>query len=174
MRKWDRYLKFLGACVIASALTLGGVAFASSSAPVSPAAQDVIGGTSSGTNLSTTGGVHVTLVTLTLPAGSWVVSSQTTIVNFGPSDYFRCQITAGGVEIGSGTTMVGDPNLFGAQGPGVYVAGRGLIGWVTTKSSLSVSLNCWHDNDTPDGYGPPYVDGGAVLWAHKSRQLSSP
>ncbi len=164
--------------VVASAATgaLVFTAWASASprrAAVTSPPKDVLAETSSNTNLSTVGGQETTVISMTLPAGSWVITSEDTLVNFGPSDYFRCAIQAPGTtQIASGSSMVGDPNLSGAQGPGVYVAGRGLVGSLKSTSSFTASLVCSHDNNTPSGNGPPYVDAGAVMWAHVSQGLS--
>jgi hypothetical protein len=124
-------------------------------------------------NLSKTGGEGVTLTSLTLPAGSWVVSAEATLVNFGPSDFARCQIYANGKQIASGATMVGNPNLSGAEGAAALVAGRGLIGAFEISTTVPAELRCLHDHNTPSGEGPRYVDAGAVLLAHKSASLSS-
>jgi hypothetical protein len=163
----------LVAAVLGAVLALAGVGYAASSAlTITGKTTDALAETSSSTNLSTSGGQPVTLTSLSLPAGSWVLSSETTLVNFGPSDYTRCQILAGGNQIASGTTMVGDPGIPGSQGPAAYVAGRGLIGSVHTKTVVTASLVCWHDSPTPVGQPAPYADVGAVLWAHKAPVLS--
>jgi len=133
---------------------------------------DALAETHSNMNLSTTGGGEVTITSLSLSPGSWVVSAEATLVNFGPSDFTRCQITANGSQIASGTTMVGNPGLGGAEGAAALVAGRGLIGAFETSTTVPVELRCLHDHNTPSGAPYVYVDAGAVLWAHKSASLS--
>jgi len=122
-------------------------------------------------DLSATGGQKVTILSFTLPAGSWILSAEATLVNFGPATYARCQITADGTQIASGTTTVGDPSLPGANAEATTVAGRGLLGSVKSSTSFSAALKCWHDESTPAGEAVPYVDPGAVVWAHKSPNL---
>jgi hypothetical protein len=158
----------VGSTVMVSAvLAVGGVAYAGFTT-VPSAATDAVAETSSSVPLSQSGGVPVTVTSLSLPAGSWVFSSEATLVSWSPSDYARCQITAGGNQIASGTTMVGDPNASGAHGASTFVAGRGLIGSFRSSTPFDASLRCWHDADMD---APPYIDPGAVLLAHNSTHL---
>jgi hypothetical protein len=153
---------------LAVALSAAGVAIAGSETVVTEKTKDAFTESSSNINLSTSGGTPVTITSIQVPAGIWVVSGEATLVNFGPSDYFRCVIKENGVQIASGATMVGNMNLPGNQGPGTYVAGRGLIGgFKASGTSTSVELACQHDHNTPTGEGPGYVDAGAVLYLHK-------
>ena len=115
--------------------------------------------------LSRTGGEAVTVVSIWLPAGAWVLSSEATLVNFGPGDFARCVIIAGGTQIASGATFVG------GDAGAALVADRGLLGSVLRSTGFRASLRCLHDSPTPAGLGAPYVDPGAVLWAHKSPAL---
>ena len=153
---------------LATVVSAAFVAIAMSETIVSGTSKDAVSESATNTNLSTTGGAPVTITQMTLPSGAWVVSAEATLVNFGPSDYVRCKIEENGTQVAAGTSMVGNVNLTGNQGPGSYVAGRGLIGAFKTSSPVPVALVCEHDHSTPAGEGPPYVDGGAVLWAHKS------
>lgn len=175
MPKWPRTFsrsKLLVLFGIGAALT-GGVAYGSHSATaVTGHTRDALVETHVSHDLSHTGGQKVTIISFRLPAGAWVISSQATLVNFGPSDFTRCQIRAAGAQIASGTTMVGDPTLPGAQGPAAIVVGRGLLGSVRSSSRFTVSLRCWHDTSTPAGQPAAYVDPGAVIWARKSPSLS--
>jgi hypothetical protein len=150
------------------ALSAAFAAIAMSDTIVTSTTKDALTENATGLNLSTTGGTPVTITSMTLPSGAWVVSADPTVVNFGPSDYFRCLITENGVQVAGGATMVGNPNLPGNQGPGVYVAGRPLIGGFKTSTSVTLALVCAHDHNTPSGEPPPYVDRGAVLLAHRS------
>jgi hypothetical protein len=160
-------LAAIGALIFAAFASASSLRAAASSPPT-----DKLAETSSNMNLSTVGGQDTTILSMTLPAGSWVISSEDTLVNFGPSDYTRCQIVAAGKQVASGSTMVGDPSQTGAEGPASFVAGRGLVGSVKSTSSFSVSLDCSHDHDTPGSNAPPYVDSGAVIWAHLGPRLS--
>jgi hypothetical protein len=131
--------------------------------------------TTANTNLSTAGGVYSVVESLPLPAGKWVVHADNTMVNFGPSDYTRCQLFSGATGLPGGhAAMVGDPQLFGSQGPGAYVATVSETDGVVLTAPGTVSLECGHDN--PNG-STPYIDAGAVLWAHHAAslaQLSTP
>ena len=140
--------------------------------PIVPGtAQDALVESDASINLSRTGGERVTIVAMTLPAGSWVLTAETTLVNFGPATFARCQIIAGGQQIASGATTVGDETLPAANARATFVAGRGLLGSVRRQSSFRAALRCLHDESTPSGQPAPYVDPGAVLWAHRSGNL---
>jgi hypothetical protein len=138
---------------------------------VSGTARDALRERHVSVDLSATGGQKVRVLSFTLPAGSWVLSAEATLVNFGPATYARCQITADGVQIASGTTTIGDSSLPGANAEGTTVAARGLLGSVRSSTSFSAALKCWHDESTPAGQPVPYVDPGAVVWAHRSSDL---
>jgi hypothetical protein len=143
--------------------------------PTNTATADIVRNTTANKNLSSTGGVSnaVTIVSVTVPAGSWVLSATDDAVNFGPSDYTRCAISAGNGMVGGVTTVVGSPNLSGNMGAGSYVAALATIAPVTSTTSFVASLQCWHDTSTPAGYGPPYIDANAMLWAHPVAALDS-
>jgi hypothetical protein len=153
-----------------AALALAGAGYAVSSTGTLPSnTTDGFAETSAATPLGMSGGTHVTVASLALPAGAWVLSSEASIVNFGPSDYTRCRIVASGVQIASGTTLVGDPSQPGANGAGALVAARGLVGSVVHSTPFTAALDCSHDSSNSN----PYVDPGAVLWAHAAPVLSS-
>jgi hypothetical protein len=109
-----------------------------------------------------------------LPAGSWVFSSETTVVNFGQADYFRCKIVSGRKQIASGTSTVGNPGRASSK-PAVpraasTVASLGLIGTAVEPRRFTAFLACWHDLKTK---GPAaYIDPGAVLIAHPTGSIS--
>ena len=153
---------------VAAFVVLGASAYAVTRV-VSSSASDAVRSSSANTNLSATGGANTTIVSVSLPAGSWVVTSAETAVNFGPSDYLRCGIYAGNKQISGNATMVGIASGTGNQGPGAYVASLSGIGSFTTTGNKTVSLECEHDNTMTAG--PPYIDAGATLWAHKADSL---
>lgn len=165
-----RRLPLLGVTLVA-VLGLAGVGYAASNLTVPPGTTDALVESPANMNLSTTGKKSVVVDQMSLPAGSWVLSSEATVVNFGPSDYVRCEVYAGGHQIASGATMVGNGALTGGRGPGAYLAGRGLLGSVTSNGPFIAVLYCSHDNSTPSGQPAPYVDAGAVLWAHAAGTL---
>lgn len=158
------------ALILAGSTIAGGIVHADSSAPAATVT-DYVRSSSSNTNLSTVGGVNTTIVSVSLPAGSWVLSADATAVNFGPSDYTRCKIYNGSTFLTQATTMVGDQSLPGNMGPGAYVASVGTIGTIKTATAVTASLECSHDNATPSGDAVPYIDADAVLWAHRSAGL---
>lgn len=129
--------------------------------------------TQSGTNLSTTGGAVTPIVTLNLPASSdgthYVLTAQGDLVNFGPSDYTRCNLVVNGTQIADVSTIVGDPAATGSQGPAAFLSPFSLTGGVDVPARGGTAvLGCWHDNTSG---ATPYVDGGASVWAHQSESL---
>jgi hypothetical protein len=156
--------------VVTAALVTGGAAYAASSSTPTAGRGDTIATTSANTNLSATGGVETTIATVALPTGSWVLHASGDVVNFGPSDFTRCQIVVGSTQIAAVSTLVGDPTATGNQGPAGLLSTFALVGGAvnaTTTTELA-ALRCEHD--TTNG-STPYVDGGASLWAHKTTSL---
>jgi Flp pilus assembly protein CpaB len=162
-----RKTRIAAVAAAAALVPVGGAAYAALNT-VPTTANDAVAETSASVPLSQSGGTPVTVTSLSLPAGSWVLSSELSLVSWGPSDYTRCQIVANGNQIASGTTMVGDPNVAGAHGASSLVADRGLIGVVRSSTPFGASLRCWHDSTMSS---PPFVDPGATLLAHKSGSL---
>jgi hypothetical protein len=162
-----RKLRVLIPVTLTTLLVAGGGAYAALNA-VPATATDAVAESSASVVLSPTGGVPVTVTSLSLPAGAWVLSSEATLVSWSLSDYTRCQIVVGTTQIASGTTMVGDPAASGSQGASTFVADRGLMGVVRRTAPFTASLRCQHDHDVAS---PPFVDAGAVLVAHKSDSL---
>jgi hypothetical protein len=156
-----------------AAFAIGVVASAAANIVTVPStAKDAVIHTTAAKSLSTTGGAETTIISVILPAGSWVISATVTLVNFGPSDYTRCQIVAGTTQIGAATTMVGNPTLTGAQGSAPFVATLSTMGaFKTSAVATTVNVNCSHDHSTPPPNGPGYVDPLATLHAQKSASL---
>ena len=154
---------------VLAASALAGIAQASSHPGLAARAiaYDKVKISPSHTDLSGYGMTNVTVISMFVPAGSWVVSAKGDFVNFGPSDYTRCTILANNDQISGGiTAMVGNPNLPDAWGPGAYVQAFSDIGTVTSAIAINLTLQCSHDHYTPSGYALPYVDAGVTLWAH--------
>jgi hypothetical protein len=149
-------------------LTASGVAVASSGGQGLVTANDVLQNSAANINMSATGGTPVTIVSEKLAAGSWIISGTATVVNFGPSDYTRCDLAKGNSHLVQGSTMVGNPNLAGSMGPGAYMASVSAIGTITSTTAFTARLRCFHDTSTPSGDPVPYVDSDAALWAHRS------
>lgn len=160
------------AAVAATAL-IGGAAYAASTTMTASKTDNLVSSTAN-TNISTTGGVWTPILTMQLPTSTshtqWVLSASGDIVNFGPSDYTRCQIVVNGIQIAAESTIVGDPNQSGAEGPAPFVSPFSLTGGADApKSGGIVHLNCEHDHSNGAG---PYVDAGVALLAHQTTSLS--
>ena len=95
------------ALIGAAAPTLAGSLQSAPPQRVPSTTQDAVRETSASVNLSATGGRGNGLDRFP-PPGSWVLSAETTLVNFGPATYTRCQIFAGGAQIASGAVTIGD------------------------------------------------------------------
>jgi len=135
--------------------------------PRAAAATDVVVSTQAQTPLSTTHD-KTTVLTQHLRAGSYVVSATASLVNFGASDYTRCQITLGDTQLTAVTALVGDGTATGNHGDGAIVMPMPLQSGVVVPAGGDVlSLRCWHDHDGVS----EYVDGGPVLAAHRSDSL---
>ena len=104
-------------------------------------------------------GAPVTILSMTIPAGKWVVNAKVNPVNFGAADYVRCRIIAGITQKDAGATLLGNaaPGPTGEMGPSV--AQIALQAVVTTTSSKVFKVDCQHDFPTPG----IYVDPGAKI-----------
>src|SRR5712664_1076905 len=150
--------------IVALGCTVGALASASKAY----AQDDVHSRSAQSVALSRSGGLSTTVLSIQLPAGQWVLSSTVTLVNFGPSDYTRCQLFSNDIQIGSAATMVGSPSYPGSQGDAPYVATLGITAAFSSDVDAAVALRCGHDHDTPSPHDPGYVDPGANVWAHQS------
>jgi hypothetical protein len=141
--------------------------------PQGPGGQDIVASSPSNTNLSTVGGTVTPVVTIKLPTSPdgthYVVTAQGDLVNFGPSDYTRCNLVVSGTQVAAVSTMVGDPAASGAQGPAAFLSPFALTGAVNVPATGATAvLGCWHDNTNG---ATPYVDVGAAVWAHQTTSL---
>jgi hypothetical protein len=101
----------------------------------------------------------VTVVSVTLPIGHWVVQSEATAQGLNDiADVVRCFIVAPGVRVGHATEV--------GNASGYPIVGQlsSTVGLNLTASTL-VRLRCNHDNNTGDAYG---IDLDASLWAHRA------
>jgi hypothetical protein len=115
------------------------------------------------------------ILTLTFPASSsathYVLAAQGDIVNFGASDYTRCNLPVNGTQIGAVSTIVGNPTASGAQGPAAFQSPFSLTGAVNVPATGGTGvLQCWHDHTNG---ATPYVDGDASVWAHRTASLKT-
>jgi hypothetical protein len=98
-----------------------------------------------------------------------VITAQGDLVNFGPSDYTRCQVLVNGTQISSVSTTVGDPNPSSSVGAAGLVVPFSLTGAVNAPATGGTAvLQCWHDFSNG---AAPYVDGNASIWAHRTGSL---
>jgi hypothetical protein len=130
-------------------------------------------GVNPGTSLPATGGQWQAILDLRLPAGDWVLQADETIVNVGPPDFARCMIAedtptpqdpSGRVSLDQQSTVVGN------AGQAVTAAALSETAAVPLKASTTVTLFCDHRSTLPAA-NLPYVDPGAVLWAHPAAGL---
>ena len=142
---------------------------ATAAGAVNSTTSDVVVSTSASKTLSKTGGAAVTIASVTLPQGSWVLTLHASLVNFGPSDYTRCSLYTSSTNIGGATATVGNPVGTGSMGPAAYVSTISFATAIRTSSNAAISIRCYHDSTNGSA---PYVDGGASLVAHRSPSLS--
>ena len=109
------------------------------------------------------------ILTMTLPAGRWVLHADLSVYNKGPSDFVGCVI---GDEVtpslNGHRTIVGDPTAKGNVGPAALMGVISETAAVTFETPTRVFVKCEHD--TAKG-AAPFVDPGASLWAHQSGYL---
>jgi hypothetical protein len=110
--------------------------------------------TASSVSLPDGGATLGAVESVSLPAGTWQVTTNLTAINFGAGDYVRCQIQAAGTRIDGGST--------------VYLADR--VAGVVNMASLfaqqptNVVVLCEHDSAAASS-GQFYVDPGATITA---------
>jgi len=151
-----------------AALAAGGVAYGVSAAPTATAT-DSVAHSSAGSVLPATGGSTVTVLSLHLPAGKYVLSGAGDLVNWGPSDYSRCKILVGSTQVAAVSTIVGSPAGAGNFGAAAFVSPFALTGGVSVGSAgADASLQCWHDSTNGS---QPFVDPNASLYAHRTSSL---
>ena len=145
--------------VLASAITLGmtpSLAWAKSPTVVQVR-------TSVSVPLSDAGATLLQVEAVTLPAGSWTITTNATAVNFGAGDYVRCNLQTGGSVIDGGAT--------------VYLANRvaGIVNAaaIDLNSSATVGLFCDHDHAAAS-HGQFYMDPGVTMTAVKGGPIKAP
>lgn len=171
-----RRLTLIGLVLAVGILAASGYVIAVAAGSVTASATDTIVASTASTTLSTTGGVETTILTLTLPGSAtisrhYVLTASGDVVNFGPSDYTRCQIFVNSTQIAAVSMIVGDPSALGALGPAGFLSTFAEVGGVTIPAgtaSETATLQCEHDFS--DG-ATPYVDPGASLTSHRTSSL---
>jgi len=141
-----------------TAMLIAATGFTAAYSASSSAADVFVRTTQTSKFLSDTG-APVAILSVTVPAGKWVVNAKVNPVNFGAADYVRCRIMVGTSQKDAGATLLGNaaPGPTGEMGPSV--AQIALQAVVTTTSSKDFKVDCQHDFPTPG----IYVDPGARM-----------
>ena len=157
--RFQRRFVLLMATGLFIAATLGAAGYAASRPNVSSANVDVIRTRSTPRSLGGGPASPVTILYVSLPAGSWVVTASATADNFGNGDIVRCGLYRGSTPLDVASTVVSAANGMASLAP---------IGAFKSGGSTAVSLRCSHDG-LINGIT---IDAGAVLWAHRSSSLN--
>ena len=99
-------------------------------------------------NLTSTPGTPQTVLSLEIPAGTWVITAKANAVNFSQPDFARCTLIVGTTQHDGGATFIGGS-------PSAAVAEIALQTVVTNTTSKLVQLQCQHDYNTPGIYLDP-------------------
>jgi len=159
------------AAAVTAALLTAGAAYAATAGTPTATKTDTIVTTTGIKSLSAEGGTRTTIIRINLPRGAYVLDASGDLVNFGPSDYTRCQISVAGTQVAAVSTLVGDPAASDAQGAAALVAPFALTGGViVTRANAQAILRCSHDDTNG---ATPYVDSNVSLWAHKTSALKT-
>jgi hypothetical protein len=137
-----------------------------SAAPV----QDYWGQTSHSVTLGVAMNVLVPVMSMRLPAGSWVLRADVTIVAYSETGIMTCEIgdTANHglisrrATVGIGVTISGVPS----------VGGISETGAVHLNRPDTIVVRCEHASLAPSGGSAPYIDPKSTLWAHRSGELA--
>lgn len=101
-------------------------------------------------NVSLTGGVPVSVITLTLPPGHWLVLGSTNIISFSAAaDLFRCGFTVNGAP----GDLVKAISAGASTGQGTDVSVSEVV---DRPTPTSVVLSCSHDANLPAGEIPRF------------------
>lgn len=115
--------------------------------------------TTASTNLTSAGQTPTLLKSVSIPAGTWIVTAKANPVNFGQANYMRCSIVVGSTVRDTSATLLGNasPGPTGEVGPSV--AQLFMQAAVATTATQTFKLTCQHDF----AEAGTYVDGGASL-----------
>jgi hypothetical protein len=146
-----------------TAMLIAATGFTAAYSASSSAADVFVRTTQTSKFLSDTG-APVAILSINVPAGTWIVTAKVNPVNFGAADYVRCRIVAGTTQKDAGATLLGNaaPGPTGEMGPSV--AQIALQAAFTTTSSKDFKVDCQHDFPTPG----IYVDPGARMMVVKA------
>ena len=167
-----RRLALWSAAVVTACAAAAGVV---SALPASAAGttQDVFARSWGTTELSASPRIYVGVATASITGGTgnWVVQATATVVNWGPSDYYRCRLSdADGVILNTASALVGNGTAPGNAGDGALVVPITVAAVVnSTNNGNWVALLCGHEGTNR----PSRVDPGATVWAHRSPELET-
>ena len=161
------------AAVVTTCAAAAGIVSALPASAAGGATQDVFIKSGGSNTLSPYAGIFISagFISLQGDTGSWVVQANVVLVNWGPSDIYRCRLTdADGVQLGASAALVGNGAAAGNGGDGALVVPMSLTGVVNTPSNGNwVNLGCGHDRNGQNGY----LDPGVTVWAHRSAALTN-
>ena len=106
--------------------------------------------------LSVGSGIPVTVLSVEVPAGIWVVVAKASLVNKGLMDWGRCSLVANRKTYNDASAMVGLESALPAVSTVTVLA---VIPALAESSSRKIQLQCSHD----DPNTPQYVDSGASI-----------
>jgi len=108
-------------------------------------------------NLSLAGGTPTTLITMTLPAGTYLLEAKTVAVNFNATqDYVRCLIYADTTALDGSTTRTGNSGSGASNGSVLY-----MVATYQSAFPFAATLRCQHDSTmvAPS----PYMESSRML-----------
>jgi hypothetical protein len=146
--------------VLIALAAAAGVASAFSRPDVTSTNTDAVRTTTINKNINVAANTPTTIVSVTLPAGAWVITADATTASpAGEGNILRC-----GVYRGTTRLDVSSRNT------SPFVGALSATAALKTTSAFVASLKCSQD-DAVSG-SPNYVDAGATLWAHKAASLA--
>jgi hypothetical protein len=147
--------------IVAAVVATAGVTYALSRPNlVTTTNTDVYRRTTHNMNLWSTGVRLMTILSFTVPKGSWVISASVEAVQGGGgAGDARCGVYAGPTEL-DGQAGNLDSSSIASINP---------VGAFTTATKSKVTLQCWDDLNLAT---PNYIDTGATLLAHRATSLN--
>jgi hypothetical protein len=142
--------------------TVAGVAYASVNPGISSTTTDVIKTRASNVNLGSTGGEpgKKLVLSVSLPAGSWVLHADASISSPAYADYFHCGIY-------NGTTQVTEDEMHLTAGDAGALS---ITTAIISNTGFTASFLCWHD--TTQAAAAADVEHDSSFWAHKATSLA--
>jgi collagen triple helix repeat protein len=108
-------------------------------------------------DLGTAAVTPVTVITMNLPAGTYLIEAKTVAVNFNAQqDYVRCLIYANTTVLDGSTTRTGNSGGGASNGSVLY-----MVGTFQSSVPFAATLRCHHDSAFASS--PPYVEGSRIL-----------